>query len=166
MPLPSPNLIPDDSVSTAAHIVQTALTPVFLLNGIGTLLALFNTRLARVSDHIEHTDDLLKKETDAEETDQLERHLVRLRQRVFLLDASVALAAAGGAATCGSVFVLFLGDLKGSNIGAWLIGIFSLALACTIGSLVAFFAESLIAWHTLRREGPVPRSTKASKRSA
>ena len=39
--------VPLDSI---AHVIQMALTPVFLLSGIGTLLNVFNTRLARVSD--------------------------------------------------------------------------------------------------------------------
>ncbi len=158
MALPPFNLAPDDAVDSAAHLIQTALTPVFLLTGIGTLLGLFNTRLARVSDHIEHATDLLKADTNETEATELERHLVRLRRRVLALDASVALGAIGGAATCGSVFILFLGGVRGSGIAGWLIGLFGLALGCTIGSLIAFLIDSLLAWHGLRREGPVPRS--------
>jgi hypothetical protein len=43
-PLPSVDLA--DAVDSIAHIIQVALTPVFLLSGIGTLLNVFNTRLA------------------------------------------------------------------------------------------------------------------------
>ena len=42
-----------------AHVVQVALTPVFLLSGIGVLLNLFNARLADVSNHIAHATELL-----------------------------------------------------------------------------------------------------------
>ncbi len=63
--------MPDDAVDSAAHLVQTALTPVFLLTGIGTLLGLFNTRLARVSDRIEHATDLLRAETTGDEAAEL-----------------------------------------------------------------------------------------------
>jgi hypothetical protein len=164
MPLPGLSLPPDDTVvDTVAHIVQTALTPIFLLNGIGTLLALFNSRLARVSDHITHTIELLEGDTDDGETSRLQTHLHRLHRRVFMLDASVALGAIGGASTCGSVFILFLGGVRGSGIAGWLIGLFGFALFCTISSLVAFLIDSLLAWHGLRSEGPIPRSTKASR---
>ena len=166
MPFPTPNITPDDAVDTAAHIVQTALTPVFLLSGIATLLGLFNTRLARVSDHIEHASELLAGDPDGAEAAQLTLHLERLRRRVFALDASVALGAIGGAATCGSVFVLFLGGVRGSGVALWLIGLFGLALGCTILSLVAFLADSLFAWHGLRRDGPLPRANKADRATA
>ena len=41
------------ALDTIAHIVQVALTPVFLLTGIATLLNVFSTRLARVADRVE-----------------------------------------------------------------------------------------------------------------
>ena len=41
------------ALDTIAHIIQVALTPVFLLSGIATLLNVFSTRLARVADRIE-----------------------------------------------------------------------------------------------------------------
>src|SRR3954471_13485998 len=40
-------------VDTVAHIIQAALTPVFLLSGIATLLNVFSTRLVRVADQVE-----------------------------------------------------------------------------------------------------------------
>ena len=49
MSSPLPGLDPGDAVDSVAHIVQVALTPVFLLSGVGTLLNVFNTRLSRVS---------------------------------------------------------------------------------------------------------------------
>ena len=82
---------------------------------------------------------------------------------MFALDLSIVLGASGGAATCGSVFILFLGDVKGSNVAEWLIALFGLALGCTIGSLLAFLADSVLAWHSFRKGGSVPLSTKASK---
>ena len=53
-----------EAVDSVAHIIQVALTPVFLLSGIGALLNVFNTRLSRVSDHREHVEDLLRGEPD------------------------------------------------------------------------------------------------------
>jgi uncharacterized protein DUF2721 len=35
------------------HIIRMALTPVFLLSGIATLLNVFSARLARVADRVE-----------------------------------------------------------------------------------------------------------------
>ena len=43
----------DSALDIIAHIIQVALTPVFLLSGIATLLNVFSTRLARVADRVE-----------------------------------------------------------------------------------------------------------------
>jgi hypothetical protein len=145
-----------DAVDSVAHIVQVALTPVFLLSGIGTLLNVFNTRLSRVSDHREHATELLRGDDDKVDHALLRAHLRRLRQRTLVLDASIAFGAIGGASTCGAAFVLFLGSLRDTAITAWLIALFGLALVCTACALIAFLADSMLAWHGLHREGPLP----------
>jgi len=147
------------SVADAARLIQTALTPVFMLSAIGTLLSVFNTRLSRVSDHMTHLNDMLKGDLDAADDRSTRAHLRRLVRRTAMLDASIALGAVGGASTCGAALVLFVGSIRSAAVEGWLIGLFALALVCTVGSLVTFMGDSLLAWHGLRREGPLPRST-------
>jgi uncharacterized protein YfiM (DUF2279 family) len=154
-------MAPDQAIDSVAHIVQVALTPVFLLSGIGTLLNVFNTRLSRVVDHFEHVSELLAAEDDAATRVALARHVSRLRKRRFALDSSVLLASAGGVATCGAVWMLFLGALRENAAATWLFALFGVALGCTIGALVAFLADNVMAWHGLRTEGAVPRSRPA-----
>jgi hypothetical protein len=156
MASPLLGLGPEEAVDSVAHIVQVALTPVFLLSGIGTLLNVFNQRLSRVSDHREHTTDLLRDEDEKTDHALLRAHLRRLRHRTLVLDAAIALGAIGGASTCGSAFVLFLGSLRNTAIAAWLFALFGLALGCTACALIAFLADSVLAWHGLHREGPLP----------
>jgi hypothetical protein len=147
-----------DAVDSVAHVVQVALTPVFLLSGVGTLLNVFNTRLSRVSDHREHIEELLRGELDEAEGARLRAHLRRLQHRTNVLDASVVLGAIGGASTCGAAFVLFLGSLREAAIAYWLFGLFGVALGCTASALIAFVLDSVMAWHGLRRHGSLPQS--------
>ncbi|MFZ0207769.1 MAG: DUF2721 domain-containing protein, partial [Roseiarcus sp.] len=42
-----------DSVDSVAHVIQVALTPVFLLSGIASILGVLSTRLARVADRVD-----------------------------------------------------------------------------------------------------------------
>jgi hypothetical protein len=147
-----------DAVDSVAHVVQVALTPVFLLSGIGTLLNLFNTRLSRVSDHREHIDELLRGDAEDAERRRLRAHLARLHRRTTMLDASIILGGVGGASTCGAAFVLFLGSLRNDAIATWLFVLLGLALGCTACALVTFLADSVLAWHGLHREGPLPRA--------
>ncbi len=151
---PSASGVPVESI---AHIIQVALTPVFLLSGIGTLLNVFNTRLARVSDHAEHANTLLKT-CAPEEVFVLRAHLRRLRRRTVALDVAIALAALGGAATCGAAFVLFVGVLRDLATSTLLFVLFGASLGCTVGSLAAFIGDSLLAWHGLQREGNLPHA--------
>jgi uncharacterized membrane protein len=145
-----------ESLDTVAHIIQVALTPVFLLSAIGTLLNVFNMRLSRVSDHREHATEMLRAATEEADKARLRAHLRRLAHRTLMLDASVVLGATGAASTCGAAFVLFLGSLRSAAIISWLFVLFGAALACAVGALMAFLADTLLAWHGLRREGPLP----------
>ncbi|MFT9398674.1 DUF2721 domain-containing protein [Acetobacter sp.] len=158
MALPIFGGISGEPVDSVAHIIQIALTPVFMLSGIGTLLNLFNTRLARVSDHIEQANALLTDDNDdVARNKTLERHLVRLHRRTLMLDAAILAGGLGGASSCGAAFVLFLGSVRDSSVATWLVVMFGLALSCTVGALALFLGDSLISWHGLKREGPLPR---------
>jgi len=155
-----PNTTSTVPLDDVAHIIQVALTPVFLLSGIGTLLNVFNTRLARVSDHAEHANELLRADPDHADAAILRAHLRRLRRRTFALDGAIALSALGGAATCGAAFALFVGALRDSATSTALFVMFGLSLGCTVTALGAFIWDSLLAWHGLRREGNLPHSGK------
>ena len=146
-----------DDLDGVAHVIQTALTPVFLLSGIGTLLNVFNQRLARVSDQFEHVSDLLGKAGDHDGAVLL-RHRDRLSRRRMALDATVGLAACAGALTCTAAFALFLVTLREAGGGFALEVLFGSALVCTVGALTTFLVDTVLAWHGLRTEGPVPRA--------
>ncbi len=142
------------------HVIQVALTPVFLLSGIGTLLNMFNLRVSRVSDHIEHIHEMVAKADEADLA-QLARHTRRLRWRILVLDTAVALGALAGAATCGAAFALFVVTLRDQSGNIVLLALFGAALGCTILALTAFLADSMLAWHGLREDGPMPRPKQA-----
>ena len=150
-------VVSGDAIDSTAHIVQVALTPIFLLTGAGTLLNVFNQRLSRVSDHTEHTAELLKATEDDAELSLLQAHLARLRHRLLALDASTALTGLGGAATCGTACILFLGGVRDQGVVSWLVISFALALLCVVGGLAAFLVDTLLAWHGIRRDRPLPR---------
>ena len=157
-----PGMAVGDAVDSVAHVIQVALTPVFLLSGIGTLLNVFNTRLSRLSDHTEHVSEMLTNEQDAAKQTSLVTHLIRLKRRRSVLDASVVLGALGGSATCGAAFVLFLGSMRDTAIASWLFALFGIALGCTVCALMAFLVDSILAWHGIHQDGPLP-SAKAAR---
>lgn len=138
-------------LDTVAHIIQEALTPVFLLSGIATLLNVFSTRLSRVADQVATVSKALET-ADTEESALLTHQLKNLYLRSVALDAAVVLGAVGGAATCGAVLVLFVGSLRDAT-NAWILfSLFGGAVVCALGGVVAFTAEMMMAGVGIRRE--------------
>lgn len=145
-----------DGVDAAAHVIQVALTPVFLLSGIGTLLNMFNMRQNRISDHAAHINDMLAGDLDPPGLGRLVRQLGRLHRRRLAMDAAILFGAVGGATTCAAALVLFLGGVRDLQILEWLTGLFGGALACTVVGLLCFVIDCVLAWHGIRMDGPMP----------
>ena len=139
------------SLDLVAHVIQVALTPIFLLSGIATLLNVFSTRLARVADRVEQITKAME-DADPDESVELTRQLLHLRRRSIALDAAVVLGAIAAASTCASVFTLFVGALRNSTVASILFTTFGLAIACTISAIGAFTAEMLMAGSGVRAE--------------
>jgi uncharacterized membrane-anchored protein len=139
------------SLDLVAHVIQVALTPIFLLSGIATLLNVFSTRLARVADRVDQITKAME-EADSDESVELARQLLHLRRRSIALDAAVVLGAIAAASTCASVFTLFVGALRNSTVASILFTTFGLAIACTISAIGAFTAEMLMAGSGVRAE--------------
>src|SRR5579862_1895326 len=125
------------ALDTIAHIIQVALTPVFLLSGIATLLNVFSTRLARVADRVETVARALDG-ADTAEAAALAMELAHLHRRSLALDVAVVLGAIGGAATCGAVLVLFVGALSDKTVASLLFALFGLAVICALGAICAY----------------------------
>jgi len=139
------------SLDLVAHVIQVALTPIFLLSGIATLLNVFSTRLARVADRVDQITKAME-EAASDESVELARQLLHLRRRSIALDAAVVLGAIAAASTCASVFTLFVGALRNSTVASILFTTFGLAIACTISAIGAFTAEMLMAGSGVRAE--------------
>ncbi len=152
----------DPALENAAHIVQLALTPVFLLSGIAALVNVFSTRLGRVSDQ---ADKLSEQSRDTAGHD-LRLELLRWRSRS--LDFAVVLAALAGGSTCGAALALFLGAVRGSAGASLLFWLFGGAIVLTVAALGAFVLEMLLAArgvrHLLDRSRSRSRSAARSRR--
>ena len=135
------------TLEAAGHLIQVALTPVFLLSGIAALLNVFAGRLARVADRLEAMSAALG--TDLSTPDQHEE-FARLHRRSVMLDVAVVLGTLGAAATCMAILTLFLFALSNKAIAGVLISFFGLAIVCTLVSVAAFGLEMLMSSKALR----------------
>jgi hypothetical protein len=135
------------NLDSAAHLIQVALTPVFLLSGIAALLNVFAGRLARVSDRL---DSLSAAGSAGGSTAAREDEIVRLHRRSIVLDVAVVLGTAGAAATCLAIMTLFLLGLSNKAIASVLLLFFGLAVLCTLGSVAAYGLEMLMSSRAMR----------------
>ncbi|MDX7952391.1 DUF2721 domain-containing protein [Lichenihabitans sp. Uapishka_5] len=138
------------SIDEVAHVIQVALTPVFLLSGIASLLGVFSSRLARVADLVHSVSDKLEQAPDAGRRATLQRRLKFLRRRSHLLDSAVILGAVGGGATCMAALLLFVGTLRNQAVVTSLFAAFGFALICTGSALATFLVEVLMASRGIR----------------
>jgi len=155
------------SLEEVAHIIQVALTPVFLLSGLAGLLSVFSTRLGRVADKVDTLSDAIAAAED-EDAAELSLQFDYLRKRSVALDIAVVLAALGGGATCAAVLALFMGFLFEATIARILFFLFGAAVLFTLGALIAFVIEMLMAGQGLRakakRSGEVLSAEEAKRR--
>jgi hypothetical protein len=135
------------TLDSAVHLIQVALTPVFLLSGIAALLNVFASRLARVADRLESLD---AGDDETETRAQVNDEIRRLHRRSLVLDVAVVLGTLGAAATCLAIMTLFLLALSNISIAGLLLCLFALAILCTLGSVVAFGLEMLLSSKALR----------------
>ena len=137
------------SLDNVIHVIQVALTPVFLLTALAGLLNVFSTRLGRVADRVDQVAARLQSaiETDAE---VLSAQLDYLKSRSLVLDVAVVLATIAGVATSGAALVLFVGALREQIVRSMLFILFGGALIFTIAALFAFAVEMMMAGRGLR----------------
>ena len=128
-------------VNSAAHVVQLALTPIFLLTGVASLLSVFTVRLGRIADQVDKLSG---------EPARQPRQLARLRLRSQLLDLAVLLAAVAGGLTCCAALTLFFNALRSGDAGRILFALFGGALTCAVAALTCFSFEMILAGKGVR----------------
>lgn len=133
---------------TIVRVIQSSLTPIFLLTAIASLLGVFTSRLARISDQVKTLSDAV---TDDKAQEQfVKQRLAFLRRRSHVLDLAVVLGAFAGACTCGTALSLFLGLLRAKPTASLLFFLFGMAILATIAALSAFLTEVLLASRGIR----------------
>jgi hypothetical protein len=131
------------SLDAAAHVVQLALTPVFLLTGLASLLNVFSARLGRVADRVRSL---------SADPGRHARQLKALRVRSRVLDVAVLAASLAGALTCLAVLSLFVAALGITTTGHLLFLLFGTAVTCTAVALAAFAAETVLSSIAVREQ--------------
>jgi hypothetical protein len=146
-------MIPGVSDSeTVAHLIQVAIAPVFLLNGLGILLNVFTGRLTRVVDRMRKVADRLRANADQAHEAQLRRELALQRLRLKIVNLAIALAAFSAFLTCCAILALFIGGLSRDTQTALPLALFAAAVGAVIVALALFLWEVRVSGQALATE--------------
>jgi hypothetical protein len=149
----------DTGITAIAHVIQLAVAPVFLLTGVGALLGVLASRLARIIDRarlLEERHEVLgTAERVASATD-----LATLSERARHINHAIGLSVTCALLVCAVIVALFAGAFLATDLST-LIGILFIAAMCAlIGALVSFLREISVATRSLRIGQSLPSSAR------
>lgn len=146
------------AVKEIAQLIQLAIAPVFLLAGIGALLNVVASRLARVVDRAR----ALEREFhsyDEEERRRAAAELCLLDRRMKVANYAISACTASALFTCLVVAILFVADLSHFSFGQAIALLFIATMLLLITGLVLFLYEVRLAMASLRvRSELLPRA--------
>jgi Protein of unknown function (DUF2721) len=138
-------------LADVAHVIQVAVAPVFLLSGIGAMLAVLVARLGRIVDRSRALDERLESAADSREAG-INFELLTLSRRSKLIERAIALATVAGIFVCLVIVTLFVDYLFSFEVSVPVALFFLLAMLCFIAAFGNFLREVLLATAPLRNE--------------
>lgn len=132
------------AVLTISHAIQQAVAPVFLLAGIGALLNVLTSRLARIIDRSRQLHGRLESVSEEKaQTINLELQVLNKRGRV--VHRAIGFATTSALLVCVVIAVLFISAVAQWQSGVVVVALFVLAMGCLIISLSSFLREIQLA---------------------
>jgi hypothetical protein len=144
-------VIQESPITDIAQIIQLAVAPVFLLSGIGAMLAVMTNRLSRIVDRARRVKTEAKANRD-DATDP-EPELKLLSRRAKLIGLSIGLCTVTALLISAVIAILFLGAFLTFDAAVLVALLFIAAMLAFIAALLFFLREVLLATAGLRFSG-------------
>jgi hypothetical protein len=133
-----------------AHLIQVALTPIFLISAIGVTLNVLTSRLARIVDRARAMEDRLLSGSPDPAGRDLHAQLAVLERRARWINASITLITLSALFIALVVVMLFVNAFLRWDLSAFIACMFILSMVSLAAALLAFLIEVRIATTTLR----------------
>ena len=130
------------TIAATAHVIQLAVAPVFLLTGIGSMLAVMTSRLSRIIDRARALEDYLDK-NPPEEAMLVE--VAILSRRAKLVGYAIGLCTLTALLICSVIAILFLGSFIAFKASIVVSLLFVVAMLTFFISLLFFLREIFLA---------------------
>lgn len=140
---------PDTGVAAIAHAIQLSVTPVFLLLGIGTMLAVMTNRLARIVDRARALQRHVA-ESGRPAGPLLARESATLARRGRLTSLAIALMTTAALLVSAVIAMLFAGTLLGWDASTPVALLFIGTMLAVFLALLLFLREVFLATAGLR----------------
>lgn len=132
------------SISTVSHVIQLAVAPVFLLSGVGAILAVLINRLGRIVDRYRVLENSNAGAAAGEENlTRLEMAILARRAR--LIHWAISLCTVGALFICIVVAALFIGSMLHVSVSQLIALMFIGAMLSLIAGLLSFLREITLA---------------------
>lgn len=141
-------MIQESAITDIAHIIQLSVAPVFLLSGIGAMLAVMANRLSRIVDRARRVEtDIAADPIDATRAAD---ELTLLSRRAKLISLSIGLFTMTALLVSSVIAILFLGAFFTFDASVLVALLFIAAMLAFIAALLFFLREVLLATAGLR----------------
>lgn len=134
------------NLTTVATTIQLAVAPVFLLTGIGAMLGVMATRLARVVDRFR-----VLKEMPSEMHFQREEEMVTLLRRSRWVHRAITLSVVSALLICIIIATLFLGAEINFSPSSVVSLLFICAMLMLICGLLCFLREIFLSTKAIQK---------------
>jgi CBS domain containing-hemolysin-like protein len=133
-----------------AHLIQVALTPIFLISAIGVTLNVLTSRLARIVDRARAMEERLLRPDYVQDGRDLHSQLKILARRSRWINASITLITLSALFIALVVVMLFVNAFVRWELSVFIACMFILSMLTLAAALLAFLIEVRIATITLR----------------
>lgn len=136
------------SITTVAHVIQLSVGPVFLLTGIGAILAVLTNRLARVVDRFRALNN-----TQGDARTVHVKEMATLLSRARWIHWAISLCTVSALLICIVIAALFVGSVMNLDPSSTISMLFILAMLALISGLLCFLREIFLATGLVEKYG-------------
>ncbi len=133
-----------------AHLIQVALTPIFLISAIGVTLNVLTSRLARIVDRARAMEKEAAHADSRSQGRDVHAALRVLERRANYINAAITLITISALFIALVVVMLFVNAFLRWDLSAFIACMFILSMLALAAALLAFLIEVRIATTTLR----------------
>ena len=133
-----------------AHLIQVALTPIFLISAIGVTLNVLTNRLARIVDRARAMEREVTDAASAPQGRDLHAALRVLKRRARYINSALTLLTVSALFIALVVVMLFVNAFLRWDLSAFIACMFISSMLALAAALLSFLIEVRIATNTLR----------------